>query len=323
MSLGTQPRATSFSFQVYSLCQKDVTFLPDEDPIPEQGPMYPLPFEAPRWMGPVAPGRSAASSSSHGMGGNAAAGGSVGDNGAVDEVDGAVDDIQKEEVRVAEVDEGNQVVAAPLNPMSVITPVPFGPAPPPADTSALVVAKVTLSLFMPAPRSISSYSFKFMTYLEADHSIKIPKYFDDPDMLLHLGKVLCDLPEEQVPSLLGDGRPDEPADVELEILDAPPPRTTPRKRRRKMMREPLAVDFVRRSARLNKEVDGFKDGVSAEAAAAEAQDRAIVPYEGKALSLDHTAPHLSFANVQGIAVNFLQIQPGAVDASILEVSDDE
>ncbi|CAL4915735.1 unnamed protein product [Urochloa decumbens] len=219
-------------------------------------------------------------------------------------------------------EEGDQAAAASLNQMTMMNAVPFGPAPPPVDNSALIVAKVTLSLFMPAPRSISSYSFKFMTYLEADHSIKILKYFDDPDMLLHLGKVLCDLPEEQEPLPLGDGRQDNAADVDLEILDAPPPRSTPCKRRRKMLREPLEVEFVRRSERLRKEVGGYKDGAVAEAAA-DAASKAIVPYEGIAMSPDHTAPHLSVANIQGIAVNFLQIQLGTVDASILEVSDDE
>ncbi|CAL5028714.1 unnamed protein product [Urochloa decumbens] len=249
-----------------------------EDPIPEHGPMYPLPFEAPRWMGPVAPGRSTASSSSREGGGSAAAGGGfAAEGGVAEESETDTDPVDVEPVVDMEfgAEEGDQAAAASLNQMTMMNAVPFGPAPPPVDNSALIVAKV-----------------------------------------------LCDLPEEQEPLPLGDGRQDNAADVDLEILDAPLPRSTPRKRRRKMLREPLEVEFVRRSERLSKEVRGYKDGAAAEAAA-DATSEAIVPYEGIAMSPDHTAPHLSVANIQGIAVNFLQIQQGAVDASILEVSDDE
>ncbi|KAF8724294.1 hypothetical protein HU200_021323 [Digitaria exilis] len=88
------------------------------------------------------------------------------------------------------------------------------------------------------------------------------------------------------------------------------------------MKEPLEAKFVPRSVRLNKEVDGFKDEASA-AAAASVDMQAIMPYAAKASSYGKPAPHLSVENVQGIATGFLQIQPVAVSAAILDVSDDE
>src|SRR5688500_12157581 len=53
LTIGTSPKVKSFSFQVYCLCKKDVTPLQDEDPLPKEGPIHPLPYEAPCWMGPV------------------------------------------------------------------------------------------------------------------------------------------------------------------------------------------------------------------------------------------------------------------------------
>lgn len=52
MTMGNPPRARSFSFQVPALCSKDIIVLADEDPVPKNSPMHPLPFEAARWMGP-------------------------------------------------------------------------------------------------------------------------------------------------------------------------------------------------------------------------------------------------------------------------------
>ncbi|CAN6311658.1 unnamed protein product [Urochloa humidicola] len=260
MTLGSQPRARSSSFQVYSLRQKDVTFLPDEDPIPEQGPMYPLPFEAPRWMSPVAPGNYSASSVPHddlpgdGAGEqlaveqmDASTGDTVNDEGAGTEqrvpnvgVEAAVSAAGAEAVGavdVSAVEVGQRGKAAAVNPPvdavvatdpAPIAVISFGPAPPPVIVSELVVAKVTQSLFLPAPRSISSYSYKF-TFLDADHSTKIPKYFDDPDMLMHLAKVLRDEDEEPEPVQKEMEHVEEKDEVDEEILDSPPPRSTPRK----------------------------------------------------------------------------------------------
>ncbi|RCV33250.1 hypothetical protein SETIT_7G068400v2 [Setaria italica] len=92
---------------------------------------------------------------------------------------------------------------------------------------------------------------------------------------------------------------------ELSIIEKTPS-STPRKRRDKKMKEPLDVRFVRRSRRLKKDLQGFRDEASAAAPAP-------TPLE----AVPSPAPHLSVENVQGIATGFLQIQPMVVSAEAL------
>lgn len=174
--------------------------------------------------------------------------------------------------------------------------------------SALEVSKVLRLPFVPVPPSLSSYSFKFLMSLDVDHGIKVPSYFGDIDMLMHLVKVVVDEKvgtakesEEEKGTKDKDGQEED-----LMIIDELELRTTPCKRHAEKMKEPLDVKFVCRSKRLNKDLGGYKDESSA-AVAVELQEavQAIVPYEGNASSSGMPTPHLFLENVQGIATGFL------------------
>lgn len=51
VTAGVRPRTRSWTCPVFALKHKDVVALPDEDPIPPNGPLFPLSYYAPRWMG--------------------------------------------------------------------------------------------------------------------------------------------------------------------------------------------------------------------------------------------------------------------------------
>ncbi|CAO2187054.1 unnamed protein product [Urochloa humidicola] len=91
-----------------------------------------------------------------------------------------------------------------------------------------------------------------------------------------------------------------------------------RKRRARKMKEPLDPDFRRRSKRLNPDIGGFRNKESE----AKAADFPTI-YTGSADNASNApAPHLSATLMEGIAVNYLQMQPGAVSAAILDELDD-
>lgn len=54
VSVGMLPHLRSSTCPVFALKRKNVTVLPDEDELPDVGPLHPLPVGPPRWMGPNA-----------------------------------------------------------------------------------------------------------------------------------------------------------------------------------------------------------------------------------------------------------------------------
>lgn len=110
---------------------------------------------------------------------------------------------------------------------------------------------------------------------------------------------------------------DEDEDSVTEI-SSPPPRSTPRKRRRHRLKEPLDEAFLRRSARLNQD-HGFKDNASAEQA--KNNPSLYVAQAGEASS---RAPYLSADVIHGIATGYLKMQPEAASAAaLLELDEDD
>nr|CAB3486588.1 unnamed protein product [Digitaria exilis] len=96
-----------------------------------------------------------------------------------------------------------------------------------------------------------------------------------------------------------------------EVQEIPkPPSSSARMRRRKMMKEPLDVAFLRRSSRLNQD-QGFLNNAHAEAAVGNPG-----VYTAQVEGSSVTAPYLDVGTMQGIA-GFLQIQPEAVSAAAL------
>lgn len=51
VSARVPPCTRSWTCPMFTFKRKDVVALPDEDPIPPNGPLFPLPYFAPRWMG--------------------------------------------------------------------------------------------------------------------------------------------------------------------------------------------------------------------------------------------------------------------------------
>nr|TKW32650.1 hypothetical protein SEVIR_2G181600v2 [Setaria viridis] len=51
VSVGLPPRVRSWTCPIFALKKKNATFLADEDLVPPEGPLHPLPMDAPHWMG--------------------------------------------------------------------------------------------------------------------------------------------------------------------------------------------------------------------------------------------------------------------------------
>lgn len=108
---------------------------------------------------------------------------------------------------------------------------------------------------------------------------------------------------------------------DVQVLQTPPtPTSSMRKRRRRMLREPLDVAFLRCSARLNQE-EGYINEASAVAALA---NPSIYLGHTSAPAAAEVPPYLSIDNIQGMDSGFLQMQTGAVSApALLELDEDE
>lgn len=107
------------------------------------------------------------------------------------------------------------------------------------------------------------------------------------------------------------------ADDDVQEIVPPPSSSTPRKRCCKMLKEPLDVAFLRRSARLNHE-GGFRSQASAAVACSNPS-----PFAAQPMDASVVAPHLSVGNIQEIASGFLKMPPGDVlVAALLELDDD-
>ena len=141
--------------------------------------------------------------------------------------------------------------------------------------------------------------------------------------------------DEEVDIVMGDADAEfgeaeaetENEDKEVEILDeAPVVFQTPRKRKSLKVKEKLDDSFLRRSRRIANRLGGYKDAASAKAAnqvkepfteeedVADPCPLAIIPGP----SNYGAAPHLPKEILEGIATGFLQIQPKAASAALLE-----
>ncbi|CAO2165701.1 unnamed protein product [Urochloa humidicola] len=187
---------------------------------------------------------------------------------------------------------------------------------------------LALNLCFPLPKSFFSLHFNHLQSLIINLDIMVPSYITDHSVLFFLALISSDqidpVPEPVVfgPALPPGGLklvPYSDSDDEDDVMEIQECPSTTRKRRRRKMREPLERKFVRRSVRLNPDVGGFKDASSQQQAA----DNPLI-YSSSVAVPSKVAPYLSMANIQGIATNFLQIQPQAVSpATLLELDDDE
>ncbi|CAN6181582.1 unnamed protein product [Urochloa humidicola] len=91
------------------------------------------------------------------------------------------------------------------------------------------------------------------------------------------------------------------------------------KRKREKCGEPMEVPFVCCSRRMNPECGGYRNQESAQAA----PDNPSV-YTSAPIASEAPAPYLSVDTIQGMATNFLGIQPEAVSAAaLLELDNDD
>ena len=182
-----------------------------------------------------------------------------------------------------------------------------------------------------------------------DHDTLIPPYFNDQRLLIHLAfllspqiggssleKIVLDYitsDEDEVDTEMGDADAEfgeaeaKNEDIEVEILDeAPAVFQTPRKRKSLKLKEKLDDSFLRRSRRIANKPGGYKDVASAKAA-----NQVKEPFTAEEDVVDPcplaiipgpsnygAAPHLPKEILEGIATGFLQIQPKAASAALLE-----
>lgn len=210
----------------------------------------------------------------------------------------------------------------------VIPPMIVVPQFPPGFEPVMVkVNNIPLLSFSHLPVTLVSSIFMHIKHLFFDLDTVVPAFISDTDTLCYLAQIAYDPLEQEervsgfigplprvTPALLADQHVDD--DVQ-EIAPPLPSSSTSRKRRRKLLKEPLDVAFLRRSARLN-QGDGFRSQESAATASlnpssfvAQPVDTSVVP------------PHLSVDNIQGIASNFLKMPLADVSATaLLELDDD-
>ncbi|CAN6334420.1 unnamed protein product [Urochloa humidicola] len=195
--------------------------------------------------------------------------------------------------------------------------------------SSKVIILSHLSRSVPDPHTSSCFRSIHSLFIDLDTIV--PAYVADSSVRLFLATIVVDQqevaspvrvfgpirpPVKLVPYSDSEGEEDEDVDVR-EILN--PQLKTPRKRRARKLKEPMEAPFVRRSRRLNPECGGFRNQASAQAAADNPSVYMPIP-----LPSDAPATHLSVDIIQGIATNFLGIQPEAVSAAaLLELDNDD
>lgn len=173
--------------------------------------------------------------------------------------------------------------------------------------------------------------------LDIDLDTIIPPYIVDANVLNYLACLPGPQPDSVIigPVLPPGGLPlvpygdsDDDGDFYLKEMQGPL-KETPRKRRSRKIKEPLDAKFLRCSQRNNVDLGGFRNAESTQAAANNpsiyATPLAVLPpvYHGSADG-GSQAPHLPLEIIQGIATEYLQMQPSAVSAaSIFELDDDD
>ncbi|CAN6347720.1 unnamed protein product [Urochloa humidicola] len=361
VSPGDSPRAHSWTVPVYILFATDLAMLADEDALPPDGCLHPLPHPAPHWMEHQAP---AGQAQEH-IVEEDSVGNIPGDNSAAEDLNQAV---PMEEDHQAQNLNGN-VQRDQVGPDATVEYSPLSGAaadfaasggmkapvvPPPVVPLKVVFQRLLQSLIPSHPLP----SFRNISRISINLDTMIPAYLFDPDLLWHLAKVVDD--EPRVIETLS----------EVEVLDKMPARKAPKKRRARKPRGLLEVGALRRSNRLKK-VYGFKDDASASAAAAKgdagiiasepetepavaasvldgeasldpelavpvplevvpvveaaADDHAaIVPYQARSDPSAPVAPYLPSSLLKAIGTEFLKMPPGgASDVQMASSSDVE
>ncbi|CAN6224027.1 unnamed protein product [Urochloa humidicola] len=289
VSTGSGPLARSWTVPVFLLSASDIVLGGDEEPILVDGLTHPMPQPAPEWMGP------------HGVHGFAnwvdegasVNGGNVQQPGGVqaqgDQVDGRSDEVTEEIETQA---------------FGSADPTPLQVLPPALGTVTMLPLKVNLSsISFSIPCSIPFGLGSNLSSLMIDLDIMVPDNISDCYSLRFLATICVDQENHDGP-VFGPAPPlvpysDDTSDDEddLKEIDGPIPKATPKKRRAKMMREPLEDDFCRRSKRLNPDTDGFKREESQAAA-----ENFPTIYSGAAAGTSAPPPHLTMPVVEGIAV---------------------
>ncbi|CAO2168125.1 unnamed protein product [Urochloa humidicola] len=218
---------------------------------------------------------------------------------------------------------------------------------------------ITLSVNCLPPLFTHDHTFRYINRLIVDLNIKVPEYLSDLHILWYLAKVVHD-PSEITASgrkrklvlepelYAGKEKDDDKApsadDDDLKIISKEEAVIkTPRKHRARKPRSPLEKKFVRRSRRLNTDLDGFRDQESKDAhAAAEEEDigveaaldplpLAVLPpsdelhqgYSSAAAEGSTPSPFLSVDNALAMATGYLKMQAGSVSAAALLASSDD
>lgn len=213
------------------------------------------------------------------------------------------------------------------SPVAVLKPdlksVIYGPSKP-HDPLVAVVPSLLKQVYTFIPFSPPHSLFKSLSKLFIDHDTAIPSYFNDDHLLVHLAFLLDpQLGDQSLEKVAFDYLTDEDEeDVEgadLEILEeAPAVFVTPRKKRVLKVKEKLDDSFLRRSKRLAKKFDGYKD---AESAKKGKETAVVIDDEPMPLAIipppvNEAAPHLPRDFIEGIATGFLQIQPETVSVAL-------
>ncbi|CAN6174190.1 unnamed protein product [Urochloa humidicola] len=309
VSAGLAPRVRSWTCPVYVLKRQGIPALGDEDFFPPDGPVHPIAVDPPRWMGYNNPNQ------------NMAVGSEVAD-GPEENLQGQHDGTE----HPSDLSEGNVL------PMELTTPT-IGqgvvcPAIPPGFEKKVEV--IVFNLLNPIPMYLSFATFRSIHFLDLDlDTTFIPPYIADVSILSYLASIAFDQTEVVAPVVFGPQLPpvrlplvpysDSEEDDEVEEIEPSAFKAKSRKRRACKVREQLGKPFVRRSKRLNPDHDGFH---SEEGKAAASTFPNI--YSSSAVNTAHVAPHLSIDNIQGIATQYLKIQPEAVSAcALLELDCDD
>ncbi|CAO2189797.1 unnamed protein product [Urochloa humidicola] len=323
VSAGLSPLAHSWTVPIFLLNASDVVMGGDEDPIPVEGPTHPMPHhQVPSWMGP------------HGVPGH---GNWIAEDASVNNRDDG--DLNASGVMGSQAgdslgqnagSENSQDVAAGLQASAQASPsfavMPLQVIPPPAatlpDLNQQPSVEVNLSLFsLNIPRSIVTSLSDCLTSLIVDLDMTVPSYISDHRSLRFLASIVHD--QDEVKRVFGPALPpgglvpysDSENEDDVHEIDGPL-NVTPSKRRARRPREPLEGKFCRRSKRLNPDVGGFCSAAAQEAANDNPSIYVVSPVTGE------PAPHLTVANIQGLAQGYLQMQPEDVSAAVLLELDD-
>ncbi|CAN6230933.1 unnamed protein product [Urochloa humidicola] len=367
LAAGSEPRIRTWTVPVYLLKVSDVVLGGNEQPLPEDGPIHPMPNRAPRWMGPHGPGVGFVDDNveaEHEAGNMGAGSNNVGDAGDMGEGNNNNEDADAER----QLEQGlpgkvGQQQSLPGGVPKVSKQTSFSGASadfaasggmkrdlPPLGPSTL--ANQVSSHILSAPLSCQPPLCPFWTIsiFVINLSAQVPSYISDDNVLWFLAKVVVDPMEMgevgcKRKLFLAEDEAEEATEDEVRIIPKEEAVIKPnRKRRAKKMRTPLSKKFVRRSSRINKDLDGFRDKESKDAYAEEKEENveailevqplAMVPADdidpsssrsvGKSAAHASPAPFFSVDNVKAMATGFLKMQPGVVsEAALLASSDDE